>query len=260
MAFDLKSIQRTKHKTPPRILIHGGEGAGKSTFLSECPDSIFIQTEDGLNGIDSQAFPLANVFTDVIEQLNVLVTQKHEFKAVWIDSADWLERLIHAKICSDQNVTIIDKASGGFGKGYTEALGLWRQILSGLDILNKEKGMYVGLTCHSRIQHINDPEFEEGFDCYRLKLHSPKSGNGSLELLSEWADIIGFCKIAYRIGESEVAKADVKKLKNVAQDRFLCLNPTAAYLAKNRYSLKEDVKLEQGKGWKSFISHLTKNQ
>jgi len=260
MAFDLKAIQRTKHATPPRMLIHGTEGAGKSTFLSECPESIFIQTEDGLNGIDGEAFPLSETFADVIAQLDTLITQEHSYKAVWIDSADWLERLVHAKVCEDHKVNIIDKAAGGFGKGYTEALGLWTQILKGLDHLNKHKGMFVGLTCHSRIQHIDDPEFEDGYDCYRLKLHSPKSGNGSLEMLSEWADVIGFAKIKYQIGKSEVARSEVKKMKNVAQNRVLCLSPQAAFLAKNRYSLPDEIPLIKGDGWKIFLKTLTNSQ
>lgn len=260
MAFDLKSIQRTKHATPPRMLIHGYQGVGKSSFFSEAKGCIFIQTEDGLNGIDAEAFPLSKSFSDVIEQLDTLITQDHKYKSVWIDSADWLERLIHQSVCADQNVSNIEKAFGGYGKGYLEALNLWGQILSGLDILNKQKGMFVGLTCHSRMQHIEDPEADEGYDCYRLKLHSPKSGNGSLEMLSEWADVIGFIKIKYQIGASEVAKSEVKKMKNVAQNRVLCLNPAAAYAAKNRYSLQNEVELIKGEGWKSFIKILSESQ
>lgn len=260
MAFDLGSISRTKHSTPPRMLITGSEGSGKSTFLSECPESIFIQTEDGLKGIEADAFPLSKTFSDVMEQINTLITKDHEFKAVWVDSADWLERLIHEKICSDQGVTNMEKASGGYGKGYLDALGEWKKILNGLDHLNREKGMYVGMTCHTRVRHIDDPEQENGYDKYALKLHSPKSGNGSLELLSEWADIIGYTKVVYTIAGSEVAKSDVKKVKNVAQSRELCVEGHAAYTAKNRYRMSGSIPLKLGKGWSAFIKVLTKNQ
>ena len=259
MAFSLEQAARTKHAKPPRMLIHGGEGAGKSTFFSECPDSIFIQTEDGLNGIDAVGLPLCQAFNEVIEQLDALITQEHDYKAVWIDSADWLESLIHDHICAEQKVSSIEKASGGYGKGYLEALGLWRKILKGLDTLNN-KGLFVGLTCHSRIQEMNDPEYEHSYDSYRLKLHSPKSGKGSLELLSEWADVIGFCKVAYKVGDMEVAKSDVKKMKNVTRHRILCLDPTAAYVAKNRYRLASEIGLEIGSGWTAFIEALTANQ
>lgn len=260
MAFDLSAIQRTKHATPPRILIHGDSGAGKNTFLSECPDSVFIQTEDGMNGIDAMAFPLATQLNQVYDQIDALISQDHSYKAVWIDSADWLERLIHEDVCKRENVTTIEKAAGGYGKGYLEAINAWRNILSGLDVLNKQKGMFVGFTCHSRLVHIEDPENEHGYDCFKMKLHSPKSGNGSLELLTEWADVIGFIKIRYVVGKSEVAKADVKKMKSAKQERILCLEPTAAYLAKNRYSLAPSLPFIKGEGWQSFIQSLTENQ
>ena len=55
----LKSIQRGKQPLPPRLVLYGTEGIGKSTFGSQCPAPVFIQTEDGLAEIDCDKFPLA---------------------------------------------------------------------------------------------------------------------------------------------------------------------------------------------------------
>ena len=44
----LKTIQTGKQNLPPRLLIYGTEGIGKSTLASHAPNAIFIQTEDGL--------------------------------------------------------------------------------------------------------------------------------------------------------------------------------------------------------------------
>ena len=49
----LESIQRGRQSKPPRVLLYGVEGIGKSTFGSEAPKPIFIQTEDGLDEINS---------------------------------------------------------------------------------------------------------------------------------------------------------------------------------------------------------------
>lgn len=260
MAFSLSSISQTKNASPPRPLIHGEGGSGKSSFLAECPNSIFIQTENGLSGIDAQAFPLCQSYDDVINQLGVLANEDHEFKAVWIDSADWLERLIHRKICEEQNVKSIELASGGYGKGYLEAINMFKRVLDGLDWLRDNKGMFAGMTCHSRIQHIDDPEFEGGYDRYTLKLHSPKKGGGTNELLYEWADVVGFLKVSYKLGEQEIAKSEVKKMRNAEQSRILCLEGHAAYQAKNRYGMKPQIELIKGQGWASFLTELTNTQ
>ena len=48
----LDNIQTGKENKPPRIMIYGSEGVGKSTFGASAPDAVFIQTEDGLSEID----------------------------------------------------------------------------------------------------------------------------------------------------------------------------------------------------------------
>jgi hypothetical protein len=58
---------------PFRLLIHGSEGVGKSTFAANAPDPIFLQTEDGLGQIDVPRFPLAESFDSVVDNLNALI-------------------------------------------------------------------------------------------------------------------------------------------------------------------------------------------
>ena len=55
----LDSVTSGKRLAPPRLLVYGVEGCGKSTFCSGAPSPVFIQTEDGLGQIDCSKFPLA---------------------------------------------------------------------------------------------------------------------------------------------------------------------------------------------------------
>ena len=48
----LESIQSGRESKPPRIMIYGSEGVGKSTFGASAPNAIFVQTEDGLGEIN----------------------------------------------------------------------------------------------------------------------------------------------------------------------------------------------------------------
>ena len=56
----ISSITKGREAQPPRIMIYGSEGVGKSTFAASAPKPIFIQTEDGLGEIDCRKFPLAH--------------------------------------------------------------------------------------------------------------------------------------------------------------------------------------------------------
>ena len=46
MSFSLASLQKNSPK-PPRIIIHGDAGVGKTTFAVCAPAPVVIQTEDG---------------------------------------------------------------------------------------------------------------------------------------------------------------------------------------------------------------------
>ncbi|MCL2120125.1 MAG: ATP-binding protein [Planctomycetaceae bacterium] len=45
----LQKIHTGKKQQPPRLLIYGSEGVGKSTLAAKAPNPIFIPTEDGLD-------------------------------------------------------------------------------------------------------------------------------------------------------------------------------------------------------------------
>jgi len=245
MAISLASIQKTKHATPPRIIIHGVEKSGKSSFASQAPKPIFIRTEDGLNGIDTDAFPLATSYQDVKDAFVALTTQDHEFKTVVIDSADWLERLIHAEVCRRDGAITVAKAGGGYGAGYLIALNMWNEVFGYLDELNKRKGMIVIVICHSSVTTINDPE-TESYDVATLKLHSPKKGTGAADLFTEWADVIGYAKrpiIVTKGGDDKYKAIDGGQIMNE-----LVIGKNPACISGNRYSLPPIISLT----WQAF--------
>jgi hypothetical protein len=62
----LEQVQRGRAPMPPRIMLYGIEGIGKSTFTSQAPARIFVPTEDGLSEINCERFPLAKSVDDVL--------------------------------------------------------------------------------------------------------------------------------------------------------------------------------------------------
>jgi AAA domain len=74
MAISLASLNCTTALKPPRILIHGVHGVGKTTYAAGAPDPVFILTEDGLGTLDVPHFPLARTFDEVMQALASLYT------------------------------------------------------------------------------------------------------------------------------------------------------------------------------------------
>ena len=239
----LDRIAPTRTDKPPRVVVHGPEKVGKSTFAAGAPSPVFVPTEDGLAGIEAMAFPLSTDYGQFVRYLVELHESPHDYRTVVVDSADWLERLIHDDVCKRDGAANIEKAHGGYGKGYLVALNQWRQVLGWLDALNRDRGMAVVLICHSRVVTINDP-LHDPYDCYMMKLHSPRNGNaGSRELLKEWADILLFADTRKFSRTIEVTEKQKLGRATSSGERVLYTQPSPAYAAGSRYPLPPELPL-----------------
>lgn len=221
--------------TMPRILIYGDHKIGKSTFASDMPSPIFIQTEDGLSDIETEAFPLCESLVDVHAQLDWLIEQDHAYKSLCVDSLDWTEKLIWAHICKENGWEQI--GDGAYGAGYKLSKNEWAKILDKLQFLNTEKRMLICLISHAKISKFEDPE-RENYDRWDLDLYEK-----SAKLICQWVDIIGFAaqKIAVSKKKGDF-NADVTKAKSTGE-RVLNLSKNPAYEAGNRFSLPDEISL-----------------
>ena len=107
----MKQIHTGKRHNPPRLLVYGVEGIGKSTLASQAPKPIFIPTEDGLDQIECDSFPLAETFADITGALTALINEDHDYQTVVIDSLDWMERIIWDALCEQYGVSSIEKST-----------------------------------------------------------------------------------------------------------------------------------------------------
>ena len=244
MAMSLNQLTRAIAPKPPRILIHGVAGVGKTTFASEANQPVFVQTEDGLGTLAANHFPLARSFEEVIDALAALYTEPHDFKTVVIDSVDWLEPQVWGKACRDNGWASIEEP--GYGRGYVAALNLWRQYIDGLNALRDDRGMTVVQIAHTDIKRFDSPEHDP-YDRYVIKLHTRAAA-----LLQEHSDVVLFAN--YRIS---TVKADVGFNKKVNRamgsgERVIHTAERPAFLAKNRYGLPETLSLD----WQTFAQAM----
>jgi hypothetical protein len=247
----LNKIQRGKQPLPPRIVLYGTEGIGKSTFGSQCPTPIFLQTEDGLAEIDCDKFPLVASFDEAVGYLNTLLTEPHGYQTIVVDSLDWLERLIWDDLCRQYNVASIEKVDGGYSKGYTHALSHWRHLLGLLNRLRCERSMVVVCIAHARVEKFEDPE-ATSYDRYSPRLHKH-----ACSLVCEWADAVLFATRKIRVQQED---AGFNRKRGVAHgigkdggERILRTIGGPSCVAKNRFALPEQISLS----WPAFMAALT---
>lgn len=239
MAISLASLKKTGTARPPRIVLYGTHGIGKSTFGAQAPKPVFIQTEEGLDAVSATAFPVSQSFDDMMEAIGVLANEDHEFETVVLDSADWAEQLIHKRVAEDNNVKTIDAI--GYGRGYKAAVDYWKQLLEGFDHLRSAKNMQVIMLAHSQVRRFDDP-LADPYDRYQLDLH-----HGSASVISEWCDIMMFANQQYSTVKSDVGFNQKVTRAVGSGTRVLYTQERPGWQAKSRWPLPDTLPLDYGK-------------
>jgi len=242
MAINLQSIKKNTELLPPRIMLYGPHGLGKTTFGAGAPNPIFILTEDGLGQIEADHFPLATTFSQVQEALASL-TGDHDFQTVVIDSLDWLDNLVWEEIN-----TKYDAKDLAYGKGAVIAADYWRRVLDTLNVL-RSKGMASILLAHCEIKRFDSPEVEP-YERYQPKLQARSSA-----LVQEWCDMVLFTNYKTLVKTTDVGFNNKVTRGTSTGERIMHTNERPAYLAKNRYNLPDQLPLE----WSALAEAITGN-
>lgn len=228
----LPGVIKGRQVRPPRICIYGVQGIGKSSLASYFPKPIFLNLEDGLDGIDCESFPVSRNLGDIIGTLKLLETEKHSYKTLIVDSIDWCEKVLHEHVAALNNVRDVGEIS--FGKGYAQSLALWCDLLRLFDAL-RDRGMIIILVAHSKITRFEDP-MQSSYDRFCLDLRDKVAS-----MISEWCDAIFFMN--YKVYTRKVGEAfgqEIVKATGVGE-RVLHTQERPSFVAKNRYQLPEEI-------------------
>ena len=245
----MDNVRKGRKIQPPRVVIYGQEGLGKSTTAASAPNPIFLPTEDGLANIDCHSLPLARSYAEFVDYLGSVCSEPHDYETLVVDSLDWLERLIHADVCRDQKVKTL--ADIGFNNGPKLALKQWKEVLDGLDYAHRERGMAIILVAHEQVEKFNDPE-SATYDRFTMRLDKTAS-----PMIREWADAVLFATSKMRVDTQDLGfnkkRTTAKAVGAEGGERILRCLRSPACDAKNRYGIPMEIPLD----WAEFAKYLT---
>lgn len=239
MAFSLKSIIKTGAPKPPRMVIYGPEGIGKTTFGASAPAPIFLPTEDGTDAVKVDAFPLLKTYAELEDALSVLAKEDHDFQTVVLDSADWAERLICNQVAADYRLPAFDVTAKelSYGRGWRAAGDYMVRLMDGFDYLRNEKGMGIIILAHAQVKRFDDPT-TDSYDRYIPDLNKELGAP-----LSEWADLIGFANEKVAVKEEKVG-FNTKKRGMGKGERVLYTQRRPGFNAKSRWAIPDQLPFE----------------
>ncbi|MGE4471054.1 MAG: ATP-binding protein [Desulfovibrio sp.] len=243
---------------PPKILVYGPPGLGKTTFGCTFESPILLRAEDGACALDVATFPeLVRTYADLCEAINALHGD-HPFKTVVVDSLDWIEPLVWAETCvrlsnNSKSEIITSIEQPGYGKGYVEADKVWREMLAGMDSLRFNRGMQIVLIAHAEQKRVEPPD-SDPYDRYQIKLH-----RRAWALWQEWVDALLFANYERRLIPTKSGGKDRPADKHRAEgsgERVLHTDERPAFLAKDRWGLPEKIYIGKDKTWSAFHNAL----
>lgn len=241
----LSNVKTGPTREPLRILAHGQEGVGKTTWAAGCPGVLFLTAEDGGGDLDYARVVLAT-WPELRATVRELISDSGPYRAVCIDTIDSFERLLWDHVVRKAGVATIEEVGGGYGKGYTAATEEMTALSRDLDLLRSKRGVAVIILAHSHVKPFNDP-LGNPFDRYELRLHK-----GTSALWLGWSDCCLFMCFDVTVKTARRNAAIDVKGKAVDARRVVYTSKDAAYDAKNRYNLPEELALD----WKAFAKAI----
>lgn len=227
-------ITKGKVKRAVRTVLYGVAGVGKSTFASNIPDALFIDTESGTDSMDVARLPKPESWSDLQEELDFVLKEK-PCSTLVVDTIDRIENLLIQDTVQLNGKNSIEDY--GYGKGYVMIQERWqKEFLFRLDKIIAA-GINVVLVAHSISRKVETPE-ESAYDHWELNLSRKVA-----PVTRDWTDMMLFCNYDLNIVDTSNGSG-IEKRKAVGNiKRKIFCNQKPQFDAKNRFGLADSYDL-----------------
>lgn len=227
-------ITKGKVKRAVRTVLYGVAGVGKSTFASNIPDALFIDTESGTDSMDVARLPKPESWSDLQEELDFVLKEK-PCSTLVVDTIDRIENLLIQDTVKQNGKQSIEDY--GYGKGYVMIQERWqKEFLFRLDKIIAA-GINVVLVAHSISRKVETPE-ESAYDHWELNLSRKVA-----PVTRDWTDMMLFCNYDLNIVDTSNGNG-IEKRKAVGNiKRKIFCNQKPQFDAKNRFGLADSYDL-----------------
>ncbi len=241
----LESIKKGPSTRPPKIMLIGQEGVGKSTAGAQMPNPVFLCGESGLVGpqfADTPSFTPTS-WAESLAFCEELASHPSGYKTIVIDTLDWIEPMLYAHVVQAAKKNEIKHIEDcGYGKGYVIAQQEARKMLAVLDKVNAA-GLAVLILSHSQLKTVKNPEGDD-YDHFESKVNTKVAG-----IFKEWCDAVLFARF-----EIYVRKDGMKVKAQGGTERIVQTTHSAAWDAKNRYGLPEVMDLDMSEIYTRIVA------
>ena len=226
------NITSGKISRAQKIVVYGAEGIGKTTFASDFPNPLFIDTEGGTAHLDVNRLDMPAKWDDFVSLVEEVAKNPGICGTLVIDTADWAEQLCIKDICEKYKKAGIEEF--GYSKGYTYVAEEFARFLAACDRVIAA-GMNVLVTAHAKMRKFEQPDEMGAYDRWEMKLTKQVA-----PLLKEWSDMLLFCNYKTYVVSQDNA---MMKSKGQGGKRVIYTSHHPCWDAKNRHGLPAELDL-----------------
>ena len=248
------AVRKSNPNKPVRIMAYGVEGVGKSTLGAKSDKPIFLSPEGGsdqltdANGNPVEELTGVSTWDGARKAVKDLINEKHDYKTLVVDSADWIEKLCHAHIVGNSGKSITT-CNGGYGAGYRQSELLHKEFIEDISQLREKRGMNIIILAHAHVKAVKDPSMNEDYDSFEIKCHDMVSS-----LYREWVDGLFFVRFRTFIKSSDDT-VRARALSDGTRVLFTVKQPS--FQAKNRFGMLPEYTFTEN-FWNEFVAHIKK--
>ncbi len=244
--------------TPPRLIINGVEGIGKSTIGAFAPGAAIIQAREetgyetllSYGRVPSIPRVTVNNWIETLATIRAIAKAPGDIKTLVLDAMGGLERLCHEYVCETEfGGDWGEKGFGSYQRGYDISIKPWLHLIAALDAC-KNAGIAVIMISHVAVKTFDNPE-GKSFSRYETACHKK-----TWDVTHKWADAVLF----FNYRQALITEKDKKTHGSIAggRTRVMYTKRSDAYDAKNRLGLPDTIEIPEDhtKAWETLASKI----